>query len=1108
MVDIAQLGVRIDTDDAAQAAADLDKVGAAGQRAADGLNKAGTSADKASAQTKKQKDELAALLGQIDPTVAALGRLDELERKLGQQKKLGLEADTFNQYQAKIQQSRDALTKFDDTVTKAGVSTAQTQNALRQLPDQFTDIFTSLAGGQNPLLVLIQQGGQIKDSFGGIGPAFDALKSKLGALVGLGAGTGALAESLNGVADSAGKVGDSTQSASDGISSFAEGANTTTDAAKNAKEAITAVGPAASAAGAGVLVAVAAIAALAAVVGTLIYGYAKGSAETDAYNDALILTGNAAGTSASQLSDLARAVSETNGTIGEASEILAALAASGKVASGSFKEIADAALAMEDATGKAASETVAEFVKIGKDPVAAAKDLNDQYNFLTQSVYAQIVALKEQGDEVGAVKLLTDTYATTVQSRATEITANLGYIERGWNAVKNAAKGALDATLSVGRDQTLVQRQAELQQALANGGAGTGPRGGGGRSADSIKAELNLVTLQIDAEKSLGTYQADRAKTEKEAIAATAQILATNKANQTVEERRNSLIKDYLANVEKIRASNPDSPLVTASAVAAGVQNIRDKNKDPKASGGGGTADLTGFNNAQNALKAVVDSYKNSQKELEASQKAGLISADDYERQRATLLRAEADQVQAAYAAEITALEAVRDKASTTAAQRIQIDQKIADARSAADKAAKDSASEQAVLATEAEGRRAKETSSIQKYVDALNLQQAALVKSGQRAAAGVGQGSRQRAISGELNQADDRYASASQTLADQQSDPSRKMSDTEFQAKTEALAKAHNDTTAQIIKNYEDISDAEGKWLNGASSAFQDYADKAADVAGQTYDLISGTLESVTAGIGEVAARGIVYGESLSEGFKELGRSVISSALSALIELGTRYAINSALEIAGISAVTTAKVASEGVKATAEIGTITAVKAAGTVATASTVVEQTTAAATTATAWTPAAILTSIGSFGSAAAIGLAAVVAALAFTGGFAEGGYTGDGGKYEPAGVVHKGEVVWSQSDIKRAGGVGAVEAMRNGNMSASANTSSYTSGAGGQGRAAANVSVVFKEDASKAGTVQQTEVDGETQIVGFVSNIQQQGDAATILERTYGLRRIGS
>jgi hypothetical protein len=45
-----------------------------------------------------------------------------------------------------------------------------------------------------------------------------------------------------------------------------------------------------------------------------------------------------------------------------------------------------------------------------------------------------------------------------------------------------------------------------------------------------------------------------------------------------------------------------------------------------------------------------------------------------------------------------------------------------------------------------------------------------------------------------------------------------------------------------------------------------------------------------------------------------------------------------------------------------------------------------------------------------------------------GFADGGYTGDGGKYQPAGVVHKGEVVFSQEDVKQLGGAMVVDAMR--------------------------------------------------------------------------------
>ncbi|MGY5805361.1 phage tail length tape measure family protein [Rhizobium sp. LEGMi12c] len=56
------------------------------------------------------------------------------------------------------------------------------------------------------------------------------------------------------------------------------------------------------------------------------------------------------------------------------------------------------------------------------------------------------------------------------------------------------------------------------------------------------------------------------------------------------------------------------------------------------------------------------------------------------------------------------------------------------------------------------------------------------------------------------------------------------------------------------------------------------------------------------------------------------------------------------------------------------------------------------------------------------------AAAAVASGIPGLWADGGYTGPGGKHEPAGIVHAGEVVWSQKDIARAGGVGVVEAMR--------------------------------------------------------------------------------
>ncbi len=96
--------------------------------------------------------------------------------------------------------------------------------------------------------------------------------------------------------------------------------------------------------------------------------------------------------------------------------------------------------------------------------------------------------------------------------------------------------------------------------------------------------------------------------------------------------------------------------------------------------------------------------------------------------------------------------------------------------------------------------------------------------------------------------------------------------------------------------------------------------------------------------------------------------------------------------------------------------------------------------AADSAAAWAPAAVAASIASYGAAAAVGLAAFVAAMgtgvglaaAFSGGagagYAEGGYTGPGGKYEPAGIVHRGEYVINR-DILDNLGVGFFDDLHN-------------------------------------------------------------------------------
>ena len=148
-----------------------------------GMNQAERALQSATREAKKQGDALDRLVGQIDPTVAAYSRLDKMEQQLKAHRDAGrLPTDDYNAYLAKLNETRKAVESTNNVLSKNGkqldangLTARQLAANLRGVPAQFTDIATSIAAGQNPLTVLLQQGGQLKDMFGGIGPAARAL---------------------------------------------------------------------------------------------------------------------------------------------------------------------------------------------------------------------------------------------------------------------------------------------------------------------------------------------------------------------------------------------------------------------------------------------------------------------------------------------------------------------------------------------------------------------------------------------------------------------------------------------------------------------------------------------------------------------------------------------------------------------------------------------------------------------------------------------------------------------------------------------------------------------------------------------------------------------
>lgn len=841
-MNIAELGVKIDSADAIQAKTSLDEMAKAGGRAEQSavslmnemqaLEKSLSNSAKTTQDLAKQRDALAKLTktGAYGEAEAAKISAQLDKQQIALAKSALDEQKALNSLLGAIDPARAALAKLDTQVEQLGkhldagrISQDQYNSALGKIDKDYARLEKTTTG-------------------------FDKLRL----------GTRQAQENVV-------QLGNALSSGDWG----------------SGVRAVAQLGAGAGAGAAGLFAIHAPLALATAAVGGLAVAYYKGSEEQDRYNKSLILTGNYAGVSAGQLGDMARQVSATVGTTGQAAAVLALLADNGKIAGESFAGIALAAVSMQEATGKAVSETVAEFVKLADDPVKASAALNEQYHYLTASVYSQIAALEEQGDHAGAVKLATESYADAINERTPKILENLSFWEKAYNAVAQAADGLKNA----GRrdiNSDIENARAGLAEAQGMDGLFQSQK-----SKDALiefrQNRLNMLEDEKAAQADIAKWEGEQAKAQGAAVTAMTKVDALTKSSLTNEQKRAEALKEYKQQLDDIRKVAPNDPRLAQATVDKNISNINDKFKDPKATGT--QVDLTAFNDAKNELAAITDTYKNYQKELEAAQKAGLLSEEDYLLRRQALIGNQLDQTTAAYEAEIAALEASKGKKSTSAAQSIQLDQKIADARAGMVKAQKDADSQLEVLATNETGRLAKQERAISTYVQALGQQQRALELAGQRAVLGVGQGDRQNALSGELNSQQDRFAQQSLELANQKSDPSRNMSEEEFKRKSQALADANKAATDQIRQNYADVENAQGDWTKGATAAWDNYLDSAQNIAGQTKSLFSNAFSSMEDSIVNFAITGkLSFADFTKSILADMARIATRQASSALL--------------------------------------------------------------------------------------------------------------------------------------------------------------------------------------------------------------------------------
>lgn len=847
----------------------LVKMTQAGERAA-------ISAVKVTKATDEEKKSLSELLDRIDPVNAALNKLDKQQQDLAKFKSKGMvDADTFDLYSKKIEETRNRLTGFRDDLGKTGQSAAQTAFAMRMIPAQMTDIIVGLSTGQSPFMVLMQQGGQLKDMFGGIGPAIKGVGTYVMGLV-----------------------------------------NPFTLAA--------------------------------AAVGFLGLAYYKGTQEQDEFYKSLVLTGNLVGKTSGQLADMAARVSvAANSTTGAAASTLNQLVSSGKVAGDSLERVTTAIVKTSEATGIATDKLVGDFNDIAADPVAAITKLNDQYHFLTLATYNQIKALQDEGNQQDAARVATDAYANAMQQRANDIHQNLGLLESAWDSLGKTAKGAWDAMLNIGREQTLTDKLSTLNENIAE--AQKGQKDGGFWNSFSARfTNLPEMIKQRDLLESVANLQGDVTKGQAKAKEAEQQRIKTQQEADRVNQQ-------YLSNADKRnKAIKQQSEFLKAGAITAeqyakNVSRINEMYKDPKP--------------------------------------PKTPKSKAYTEDAATRLLDQINQQTAALQSQLDA----SDKLNSATQARVKFEQQIADLKSKTQL----TADQKSILSRSDEILQAyKQQEALQNSVKTLDDY---------------------RKMQEQVKTKDERTNDLLKTRLEllEKAKATGQLKPGEYE---KTRADIYQNTDMQLpstVRNVVGNLTPTGGRLSGTFEGMQGQINEY-DQAQQELQRWLAAQEEAYAKAGEITAEGEARMTSIRQRAADANQ-VIEAQKNTIISAATQSLFDSTADImrTGFSEQSAIyKVAFAASKAFAIADSMVKIQQA--------------IASGAVSAPYPANIIAmaSIAAQTSSIVSNIQAVSGVS-----FASGGYTGPGGKYQPAGIVHKGEYVFDQASTNRIG-VSQLEALRNG------------------------------------------------------------------------------
>lgn len=704
------------------------------------------------------------------------------------------------------------------------VSAAQTAAAMRQVPAQFTDIVVSLQAGQQPLTVLLQQGGQLKDMFGGTVPA---LRAMTGYVVGL-------------------------------------------------------ISPLTLIAGA---------------VAALGVAYYQGSQEQDKFNQSIVMSGNLAGVTASKLAEMSKSLSGKGYSQSGAADVLSQLVTTGKVGEQQLERFAAVAMDLEKRAGIPIAKTVESMAALGKEPVQASMRLNEQYGYLTTATLAQIKALEDEGKGSEAAAKAQQAYSDAMAGRTKELTSNLGYIQRAWAAIKAEASGAWNAMLNVGRLETEDDVLGRLRKQL-DARKAQSPTVGNDAAwrAGNQKLEAQIANLEkaLTTKNGNATQTAANQAIQNAGNAALSAVQKVNDMGKSKAEQASDAIDEYRRNIEKLRASlaittDPKdrkalNELLDPARIKAGEAAVRKKFEDKGAGRGAAsvqTADRRlNLSELQNALRQEQAMIGQQQQQLELQRSAGLISLEDYYKQKRGLIQKNAGLDEAGAQQQIDRLE----QEKTKGADALNVQKQIVDLRGKLAVRQIQTQNELATVDQQAAQAARQHAASIQQLGTAYEAYVTQLQRRADLEVAGQSMGDRRRSHVQGLSSIRENYQAQLTQLDDQKGMAAAWTPENEeyYKVKRATLVRQLADEERIYGETYDRISESQGNWITGAVRATENYLDSSRNVAAQTAEAFTRAFSGMEDALVSFATTGKLD-------FKSLANSIISD----IVRMQARAAIS-----------------------------------------------------------------------------------------------------------------------------------------------------------------------------------------------------------------------